>query len=34
MSIIGAGLDKLAGFAEKTGDDVCTQYSSHNCTVY
>jgi len=32
--IDGAGLDKVTGFAETTSDDICTQFSSHNCTVY
>ena len=31
---IGAGLDKVAGYAEKTDDSICTQYSSANCDVY
>lgn len=32
--ILGAGLDKVSGFGESTSDSICTQYSSHNCTVY
>ena len=32
--ITGAGLDKVTGYAEDTNDDICTQHSIANCTVY
>ncbi|XP_067934303.1 uncharacterized protein [Watersipora subatra] len=32
--IDGAGLNKAPGFRETTSNDICTQYSSHDCTVY
>jgi len=34
LVVTGAGLDHVSGYSETTSDDVCTQYSSHNCTVY
>lgn len=32
--ITGSGLDKTNPFSENTNDDVCTQYSSADCTKY
>ncbi|XP_052804170.1 uncharacterized protein LOC128234168 [Mya arenaria] len=32
--ITGAGLNATANYKETTSDDVCTQYSSHDCEKY
>ncbi|XP_033762823.1 uncharacterized protein LOC117344249 [Pecten maximus] len=32
--LTGSGLSTLVGFKETTSDDICTQYSSANCTRY
>ena len=32
--ITGAGLDKVSGYVEDTNDNICTQHSTANCTVY
>ena len=31
---IGAGLDKLPKYSEKTDDTICTQYTTSNCDKY
>ncbi|OWF35757.1 uncharacterized protein LOC110442550 [Mizuhopecten yessoensis] len=32
--VTGSGLNTSVGYAETTSDDICTQYSSANCTRY